>query len=137
MRPGENYDAFLAEVKRVVADSTVDVVFNHWPPTSTGKPRVGGVSPIDSDVISALETSLKKQYGTVVLPMMSTAATDMAFLREKGVKCYGIGPATDEEDGPKGYGAHSDQERILESELYRFVRFNVDVATALARSAPR
>src|SRR4029453_4739966 len=49
---------------------------------------------------------------------------DMAFLRRKGMQCYGIGPATDSEDGPKGFGAHSDQERILESELYRFVRFN-------------
>jgi len=133
--PGANYDAFLAEVKRVVADPSIDVVFNHWPPTSTGKPRVGGISPIDSDAFSAVETSLKKLYGTIVVPVMGTGATDMAFLREKGVKCYGIGPATDEEDGPKGYGAHSDQERILESELYRFVRFNIDVATALARAA--
>ena len=58
---------------------------------------------------------------------MSTGATDMAYLRAKGIQCYGIGPATDIEDGPKGFGAHSDQERILESELYRFVRFYYDV----------
>ena len=31
------------------------------------------------------------------------------------MQCYGIGPAIDIEDGPKGFGAHSDQERILES----------------------
>ena len=37
-------------------------------------------------------------------------------------------------DPPKGFGAHSDQERILESELHRFVRFQYDVVTALARS---
>ena len=35
----------------------------------------------------------------------------------QGLQCYGIGPATDVEDGPKGFGAHSDQERILEAEL--------------------
>ena len=64
---------------------------------------------------------------------MSTGATDMAFLRAKGVQCYGIGPATDLEDGPKGYGAHSDQERILESELYRFMRFYWDVVVRLAK----
>ena len=34
-------------------------------------------------------------------------------------QCYGIGPASDFEDGAKGYGAHSDQERILEAELHR------------------
>jgi hypothetical protein len=64
---------------------------------------------------------------------MSTGATDMAFLRDKGIQCFGIGPATDMEDGPKGFGAHSDQERILESELHRFVRFNWDLVTSLAR----
>ena len=38
----------------------------------------------------------------------------MAFLRAKGVQCYGVGAMMDEEDAPKGFGAHSDQERILE-----------------------
>jgi hypothetical protein len=56
----------------------------------------------------------------------------MAVLRAKGVQCFGIGPALDVEDGPKGFGAHSDQERLLESELHRFVRFNWDVVTSLA-----
>ena len=38
----------------------------------------------------------------------------------------------DSEDGPKGFGAHSDQERILEEALYKFVRFNWDVVLMLA-----
>ena len=58
----------------------------------------------------------------------------MAYLRAKGMQCYGIGPAVDLEDGPKGFGAHSDQERLLESELYRFVRFNYEVVWDLARA---
>jgi hypothetical protein len=58
----------------------------------------------------------------------------MAQLRGKGIQCFGIGPATDFEDGPKGFGAHSDQERLLESELHRFVRFNWEVVTSLARA---
>ena len=53
----------------------------------------------------------------------------MAQLRAKGMQCFGIGPAIDIEDGPKGFGAHSDQERLLESELHRFVRFNWDIVT--------
>jgi hypothetical protein len=61
----------------------------------------------------------------------------MAFVRSKGTQCYGIGPATDIEDGPKGFGAHSDQERILEAELHRFVRFYTDVVTRLAGSVAR
>ena len=131
-RPGENYDQFLAEITRVVADPAVEVRFNGWPPSSSGKPRPASISRIDNEAFSLIEGALKKQYGAIVLPMMGTGATDMAFVRAKGVQCYGFGPAADEEDGPKGFGAHSDQERILEAELYRFVHLTIDVATALA-----
>jgi acetylornithine deacetylase/succinyl-diaminopimelate desuccinylase-like protein len=133
--PGASFDQFLADVKHVVADPAVEVAFNGWPPTSTGRPRSGGISRIDNEAFAVIEDALKREYGTLVVPTMGTGATDMAFLREKGVQCYGIGTATDEEDGPKGFGAHSDQERILEAELYRFVHFNIDVATALAGAA--
>ena len=40
----------------------------------------------------------------------------------------------DSEDTPKGFGPHSDQERILEDELHRFVRFQWDVVAALAQA---
>ena len=50
------------------------------------------------------------------------------------MQCYGIGPALDIEDGPKGFGAHSDQERIVESELYRFVRFAYEAVVEVARA---
>jgi hypothetical protein len=65
---------------------------------------------------------------------MGTGATDSAQLRAKGIQCYGMGPAADAEDGPKGFGAHSDQERILETEVHRFVRFTWDVVMNLARA---
>ena len=55
-------------------------------------------------------------------------------LRARGVQCFGIGAAIDVEHGPKGYGMHSDHERLLESELYRFVRYNYEVVVDLARS---
>ena len=134
-RPGDDYDQFLAELTRVVADPAVELRFNGWPPSSTGKPRVAGISRIDNEAFAVIEGALKKHYGVTVLPVMATGATDMAFVRTKGVQCYGFGPAADEEDGPKGFGAHSDQERILEAELYRFVHLTIDLATALA-SAP-
>jgi hypothetical protein len=66
--------------------------------------------------------------------MMSTGATDMAQVRAKGQQCYGIGPATDSEDVVKGFGPHSDQERILETEMHRFVRFSYDIVATLAGS---
>ena len=38
----------------------------------------------------------------------------------------------DSEDGRKGFGAHSDQERILEEAIYKFIHFNYDVVVGLA-----
>ena len=81
-----------------------------------------------------LEAQTTKHYSTTVLPTMGVGATDMSNLRAKGIECYGIGPALDSEDSGKGFGAHSDQERILESELHRFVRFQQDVVLELARA---
>jgi acetylornithine deacetylase/succinyl-diaminopimelate desuccinylase-like protein len=127
MRPDENADAFRAELERVVNDPSVDVVFN----SSASRPAAP-VSRIDNEAFRVIEAATKAHYGVITLPMMSTWATDMAYLRAKGAQCYGIGPAIDEEDGPKGFGAHSDQERLLESELYRFVRFHYDIVAKLA-----
>ena len=93
-----------------------------------------GEARLDSDAFTVIERAVRKHYDAVTLPTMSTGATDMAYLRAKGIQSYGIGPALDIEDGPKGFGAHSDQERIVESELYRFVRFHWDAVFELARA---
>jgi acetylornithine deacetylase/succinyl-diaminopimelate desuccinylase-like protein len=127
MRPDEDADAFRAEIERIVGDDQVDVVFNGF-----GARPPGVMSPVDDAAFVAIERAVVEHYGAPAVPMMSTGATDMAFLRAKGIRCFGIGPAIDQEDAPKGFGAHSDQERILEAELYRFVRFHYDLVVDLA-----
>jgi acetylornithine deacetylase/succinyl-diaminopimelate desuccinylase-like protein len=129
MLPDEDPAKFLDQVKRIVNDPAVDVHFGNQLARPAGpEPR------LDNEAFKAIEAAGTKIYNAPTLPTMSTGATDMAQLRARGVLCYGIGPATDVEDGPKGFGAHSDQERILESELHRFVRFNWEVVTELART---
>jgi acetylornithine deacetylase/succinyl-diaminopimelate desuccinylase-like protein len=131
MHPRDNPETFLEQLRAVINDPAVDVA---WAARDV---RPGTESArLDSEAFTAAEAALKKHYGAVTLPTMSTGATDMAYLRAKGMQCYGIGPAIDIEDGPKGYGAHSDQERILEQELYRFVRFHYDVVLSVARRQP-
>jgi acetylornithine deacetylase/succinyl-diaminopimelate desuccinylase-like protein len=127
MRPDDDPDAFRAELVRLIADEQIDVVFNGY-----GTRPPGVMSPVDDATFVAIERAILEHYGAPVLPMMGTGATDMAFLRAKGVRCFGIGPAVDEEDGPLGFGAHSDQERIVEAELHRFVRFHYDLVVDLA-----
>ena len=126
LHPDEDQSAFLDQVRKVINDPAVEV---RW---GRDRYRPAGGSRIDTEAYAVLEAQLKKHYNTVVLPTMGTGATDMAQIRSKGIQCYGVGPALDTEDGPKGFGAHSDQERILESELHRFVRFQYDVVMQLA-----
>ena len=125
--PDEDPAKFLEEVQRVVNDPSVEIKY------TARDVRPGGTTRLNTEAFEAIEANVTKHYKTITLPTMSTGATDMAYLRAKGIQCYGIGPALDVEDGPKGFGAHSDQERILESELYRFVRFNYDVVMDLVR----
>jgi acetylornithine deacetylase/succinyl-diaminopimelate desuccinylase-like protein len=127
--PDEAMPAFLEEIRKVVDDPAVEVKF------AERDVRPGaGEQRLDSEAFKVVEAAVRKHYDAVTLPTMSTGATDMSYLRAKGIQCYGVGPATDIEDGPKGFGAHSDQERIIESELYRFVRFHWDIVTELARA---
>jgi acetylornithine deacetylase/succinyl-diaminopimelate desuccinylase-like protein len=129
MLPDEDPAKFLEQVKRVVNDPAVEVRFSN----QSTRPA-GPDTKLDNDVFKALDAAATKIYDAPTLPTMSTGATDMAQLRARGVQCYGIGPAIDVEDGPKGFGAHSDQERLLESELHRFVRFTWEVVNDLARA---
>ena len=131
MLPDENPAAFLEQVKRVIDDPAVEVRF----PSQTTRPPAAAAR-LDSEPFKAIEAANNRIYGVPTLPTMSTFATDMAQLRARGMQCYGIGPAVDLEDGPKGFGMHSDQERLLETELYRFVRFNYEVVLDLARARP-
>jgi acetylornithine deacetylase/succinyl-diaminopimelate desuccinylase-like protein len=124
--PDEDLDALLKSVRDVVNDPAITV---EWGQRDV---RPAGSTRLDSEAFKTIEAVTGKTYDTVTVPLMSTGATDMSYLRAKGVQCYGVGPATDVEEGPKGYGAHSDQERILESELNRFVRFQWDVVSDLA-----
>jgi acetylornithine deacetylase/succinyl-diaminopimelate desuccinylase-like protein len=127
MLPDEDADAFLEQVRRIVNDPAVEVRF------SGAASRPPGTSRLNTEAFAVLEANVTKHYKAITLPTMSTGATDMAYLRGRGIQCYGVGPALDIEDGPKGFGAHSDQERILESELHRFVRFHYDIVVDLAR----
>ncbi len=125
--PGEDMEQLLDEMKRVINDPSVEIVpqgQSHRPPAPP--------SALDTEAFRTLEDLVRKHYGVVTLPTMSTGATDMSYLRQKGIQSYGIGPAIDVEDGPLGFGAHSDQERILESALQQFVRFHWDAVVTLA-----
>jgi acetylornithine deacetylase/succinyl-diaminopimelate desuccinylase-like protein len=127
--PDEDMPKFLDLMRQVINDPAVEVVAN------TRNQRPGAApSRIDTDAFHSIESAYKKIYGATTLPMMATGATDMAFLRSKGIQCYGVGVMADLEDAPKGFGAHSDQERVLDEAIYKHVQFFWEAVTAIAGS---
>jgi acetylornithine deacetylase/succinyl-diaminopimelate desuccinylase-like protein len=127
MLPDEDPALLLETLQTVISDPLVTVSYI---PRDTRPVADNG--PLDSQPFKIIQSMLARHYETTTLPTMSTGATDMAYLRDKGMRCYGVGPATDVEDAPLGFAAHSDQERILEDELYRFLRFYWDVVVEIA-----
>ncbi len=128
MVPEEDPAEFLAQVQKVINNPAVTVRYT----SNTARP-IPAPARLDSDAFYAIQSAATRNYDAVAIPMMGTGATDMAQVRVKGQQCFGIGPAADLEDAPKGFAAHSDQERILEAEIYRFVQFSYEILYDLAR----
>jgi len=124
--PGEDIEKFYAEMAKVIADPEVKIV--PIPPSRPPSPA----SRLDTEMYRVMDRVAKEIYpGAVVLPSMSTGASDQAQLRAKGIQSYGVGPASTEEDAIN-YPAHGDVERLAESSLYPFVQYVWDVVTGVA-----
>jgi len=123
--PGEDIDEFYGEMKRVIDDPAIRIA-----PLPATRPEAPP-SRLDTEIYRTIERVSKRLYpDSVVLPTMSTGASDMAQLRAKGIQSYGLGPAVTEEDRIN-YGAHSDVERLSETSLYRFVEFAWNVVSEM------
>jgi len=128
--PDEDFPTLLAELRKVINDPAIEVV------KVTANATRPGASPsrLDTEAFQIIEAAHRRIYNVATLPTMMTGGTDMAQVRARGVQCYGIGPMIDSEDGPKGFGAHSDQERILEEGLHKFFRLQFEVVVKLVNS---
>ena len=127
--PDEDFPAFLEQLRKVINDPAIEVV-----EVSNATRPSAAPSRLDTEAFQLIGATHRRIYNASTLPTMMTGGTDMAQVRARGVQCYGIGPMTDIEDTPKGFGAHSDQERILEEALHKFVRVQWEIVLNLAKS---
>lgn len=117
--PDEDMDSFIAQLKQAINDPSVEIVR----PNKANERPASAPSRLDTDMFKALEAAQRSIYpGAVLLPIMMTGATDMSFLRAKGIQSYGVGPVLLDQDR-LCCAAHSDDEKLQEKELYRFVQF--------------
>jgi len=129
--PDENMNQLYEEMRRVIGDAAVEVVS-----TVRANRPVSPPSRIDSEMFQALERTQKKMFpDAITIPSMLTGATDNAQLRTKGVQAYGFGPIVDEKE-IELHGAHSDQERMLESSIHKMVQYLWYTVLDIAASKP-
>jgi acetylornithine deacetylase/succinyl-diaminopimelate desuccinylase-like protein len=85
--PGANVREVVREMNRVGAESQVTFELVGEPKTDPPP------SPVTTDLFRAMEEAAKTMApATVVIPFMSTGATDGAVLRANGIPTYGILP---------------------------------------------
>ena len=123
--PDEDMTQFVAELKKVINDPSIDVI-----PVQMERPTAPP-SRTDNEMFRALEKVSRRMYDAPALPSMLTGATDTAELRARGVQAYGTGPIGPAGEGPLG-GAHSDDENISIRGLEKLVEFTWDVVLEVA-----
>ena len=129
MLPDEDVGAFYAQLAEVMGEPNIEIV-----PERIYRPAAPP-SGIDNAMFASLERAANSMYpDAIVLPTMSTGATDMSQVRAKGVPAYGIGPIHSVEELNSGNGAHSDNERVSEEALVDFVKFMWTVIIDIAAS---
>jgi acetylornithine deacetylase/succinyl-diaminopimelate desuccinylase-like protein len=112
--PGEDMDKLVADLKAVVADPSIEITR-----VAPNRPS-GAPSPLDSELFRALERAARSVFQDApTVPMMLTGATDMAQLRGKGVKAYGISEPVDERDP----SPHGNDERVSVDALGKYVEY--------------
>ncbi|MGD1092245.1 MAG: M20/M25/M40 family metallo-hydrolase [Bryobacteraceae bacterium] len=126
--PDEDPAAFYDLMRKVINDPQVQVV----PSQQGGGRPTPPPSSITNEFYKALEKAFQNVYNVPVAPLMQTGGTDMQQLRARGVQCYGVGPMQDDEDTLKGFGIHSDQERMLEEAAVKHLQLYWQAVTAIA-----
>jgi len=123
--PGEDPQAFLAELRGVIDDPTVLIV----PPASFRTPNE---SPIDTELFRTIESVLRRHHPDApVTTKMLTGATECVLYRPLGIVCYGFTPllTTSEELAT----VHGDDERIGEATVRRSTGIFYEVVRDVAR----
>lgn len=126
--PGEDAQAFLAELRGVIDDPTVAI-------TPAQQLRRSPESPTTTELFRIIERVLGRHApGTLVTTRMASGATESALFRPLGILAYGFTPilATSGE----GATAHGDDERIREDTVRRSTRIFYDVVKELCAQTP-
>jgi acetylornithine deacetylase/succinyl-diaminopimelate desuccinylase-like protein len=122
--PGVSPASVKDKLVEVLADSKIKVSF-------VGEATPSKPSPLRPDVIGAVESLTKEMFpGVIVVPVMSTGATDGLYLRNGEIPTYGVDGTFGDIDDVR---AHGRDERVGVKQFYEGLEFQYRLIKALAR----
>ncbi len=125
--PGNSIDALVANLKKLVNDPQIRFEVDR----NAGQPAPP--SSLDNELYQTIERKGPEVFpGAIVLPFMSTGATDSAQLRLHNVQAYGLlpFPLTEEDDRRM----HADDERIPLAAFRKGIEFLYRVVEDFSRA---
>ena len=124
--PGVSPSSVRDKLVEIVADSQIKISF-------VGEANPSKPSPLRPDVMNAVESLTKEMFpGTVVVPVMSTGATDGLYLRNGEIPTYGIDGTFGDMDDVR---AHGRDERVGVKQFFEGLQFQYRLIKALSSSA--
>ena len=122
VQPDDSLDYVLATLKSVIADDQVVVSITTKEQNSPG-------SPLRPEIVRAMSRITDTMWpGVVVLPTMSTGATDGRYLRAEGIPTYGVQGFFNERDDNR---AHGRDERMPVKSFYEGQTFLYELVKSL------
>jgi acetylornithine deacetylase/succinyl-diaminopimelate desuccinylase-like protein len=127
MLPDDPPDSVEAVLKRVVADTAIH--FSRILPPTPSPP-----SPLRPDIVEPVERLVARMWpGAIVVPEMSTGATDGLFTRNGGIPTYGVEGIFVPIDDDRSHGR---DERVGVKEFHEGAQFWYELLKVLTSGPP-
>jgi acetylornithine deacetylase/succinyl-diaminopimelate desuccinylase-like protein len=125
--PSQPPDSVEATLRRVLADTAIHL-------SRTGNPMPSPPSPLGPEVMGPIEGLVAELWpGSVVIPEMSTGATDAVYTRNAGIPTYGVSALFAEIGDVR---AHGRDERVGVEAYHRAAGFWYRLVKMLASARP-
>jgi acetylornithine deacetylase/succinyl-diaminopimelate desuccinylase-like protein len=121
--PGVSPESVQTKLIEVLADPKIKVSF-------VGDANPSAPAPLRADVMSVVESLTKLMFpGAVVVPVMSTGATDGLYLRNAGIPTFGIDGTFGDIDDVR---AHGKDERVGVKQYFEGLEFQYRLIKTLS-----
>jgi acetylornithine deacetylase/succinyl-diaminopimelate desuccinylase-like protein len=125
--PGVAPEAVKAKLAEVIDDPKVSLAF-------VNKANPSQPAPLRPDVMNAVESLTKEMFpGVIVVPVMSTGATDSLYFRNAGIPTFGIDGTFGDIDDVR---AHGRDERVGVKQFFEGLEFQYRLIRLLAQPRP-